>query len=177
MFGLPLVSYKRSRNLRDLLVHTKPVTQRSFTQQGAQTGTHPCNSLRCKTCSIIVDLTTIDINASPKHQVRGYYTCQSSSIIYLISCTLCNAVYVGETGCKLRERMTGHRSAINNKIDTPVAEHFQLAGHHLRVSVIQSASEDVMKRRTVERMWINRLRQQTHVRLLNRDDGLDILLL
>ena len=73
--------------------------------------------------------------------------------------------------------MTRHRSAINNKIDTPVAEHFQLAVHHLRISVIQSASEDVMKRRTVERIWINRLRQQTHVRLLNRDDGLDILLL
>ena len=34
-----------------------------------------------------------------------------------------------------------------------------------------------MKRGTDERMWINRLRQQTRVWLLNRDDGLDILLL
>ena len=142
------------------------------------------NSLRFKTCSIIVNRTSIDNDAARKYQVRGYYTCQSgSSIIYLISCALCNAVCVGETGCKLRQRMTGHRSAINlnNNTGSSVAEHFQQAGQHMRVSVIQSAPEDIMKRRTVEHIWIKRPRPhvQTHVRLLNRGDGLglDILLL
>ena len=104
-----------------------------------------------------------------KYQVRGYYTCQSSSsIIYLISYALCSAVYVGETGCKLRQRMTGHRSAsnLNNNTDSTVAEHFKQAGHHMRVSVIQSAPEDIMKRRIIEHIWIKRLRPQTHVPLI-----------
>lgn len=47
IFGLPSVSFKRSRNLRDLLVHTKPVTQRrSVSQEDAQTGTHSPQTLR-----------------------------------------------------------------------------------------------------------------------------------
>ena len=56
---------------------------------------------------------------------------------------------LGETGCKLRERITGRRSAINlnNYTGSSVAEHYQQAGHHMRVSVIQSAPEDIMKRR------------------------------
>ena len=42
-----------------------------------------------------------------------------------------NCVYVGETGCKVRERMNQHRFDISRHNDTPVAAHFSLPGHNL----------------------------------------------
>ena len=89
----------------------------------------------------------------------------------------CNAVYVGETGCHLHERMNGHRFAIKHKEDTPVAKHFNMAGHVWRVSALQYGPVDTIKRRTIKKVWISRFRASRDFTPLNRDDGLDILLL
>ena len=98
-------------------------------------------------------------------------------MIYLISCTACDVVYVGETGCRLQDRMTGHRSAIKRKEDTPVADNFGQAGHDLQVSVLESAPSDVLKRHTLEKVWIMRFRTYAAALTINRDDGLDLRLL
>ena len=104
-----------------------------------------------------------------------HFTCDSSSVIYLLSCSTCNATYVGETGCKLRELLNHHRSNIRNNDDTPVAEHFR-GQHALRVTVLSAAPEDVVQRRLIEKMWIERLKDTTwHV--INRDNGIDALTL
>ena len=109
------------------------------------------------------------------HAVTGHFTCDSSSIISLLSCTTCNAAYVGGTGCKLREQLNHHRSNIRNNDYTPVAEHFR-GQHALRVTVLTAAPEDVLQRRLIENMWIERLKDTTW-HLINRDDGIDSLTL
>ena len=84
-----LVSYKRAPNLRDLLIHTRP--KKPFITTGpTSSGTYPCNSSRCKTCASISNKSIIT------DSINGRFTCRSESVIYLLSCTSCPALYVGE---------------------------------------------------------------------------------
>ena len=171
---LPLVSYRRPKNLRDLLVKTTTPTARRSDNQPA--GTHPCKAPRCKTYAMISSERTPVWDACQNHEVRRSFSCGSSSVVYVVSCSACNAVYIGETGCTLRTRMTQHRSSIRHKEDTPVAEHFGLQpGHQPRVMVLESTPREMAQRRIVEAKWIARFRRSSSVSLLNRDDGIDII--
>ena len=73
--------------------------------------------------------------------------------------------------------MTQHRHAVKHQLDTPVAEHFKLASHEITVSVLETTPEDTLKRRIVERRWIQRLRGSKLHTTLNRDEGIDAMLL
>ena len=124
LFDLPIVAYKRPKNLRDLLVHTRP--PRPARDKNTANGTRQCGSARCKTCAMVQNIQEIQFANQPgrREVIRGKFTCASTNVVYLLTCTACQAAYVGETGCTLRERMNGHRSAIENGEDTPVADHF-----------------------------------------------------
>ena len=48
----------RPKNLRDIVVHTKPARNCKSENRGNQPGTYPCvSSSRCKTCAIVKNLT------------------------------------------------------------------------------------------------------------------------
>ena len=49
--------------------------------------------------------------------------CRSANVTYLILCSNCKIKYVGETSCKLKDRINQHRSDINTYKSTPVATH------------------------------------------------------
>ena len=102
VFQKPFVSFRRSKNLKDLLVRTTP----RYLEPPNQPGTHPCKAPRCKTCPLVKTGDSLPLPCPP-----GHYTCTSTNVIYAITCTACTAVYtyIGETGCTLRERMAGHR--------------------------------------------------------------------
>ena len=84
-------------------------------------------------------------------------------------------MYVGETGCPLRTRMTQHRGSIRHGEDTPVADHFRTPGHLLRVLILQSTPREVIQRRIAEAEWIAHFRAEPSATVLNRDDGIDIV--
>ena len=178
VFDFPLVSYRRPRNLRNLLV--SPSTEQIRKARAPQPdGTFPCDRPRCKTCERVHTIATLPYGADRSISIRGHHSCQSSSVVYLISCTQpqCDAVYIGETGCTVRERMNGHRSSIKNNEDTPVAVHFTHRDHSWRVTVLERAPTDIVQCRLLEKLWINRLRGSRWFTVLNRDDGLGILVL
>ena len=164
------MAYKRPKNLRDLLVHTRP--PRPAHDKNTANGTHQCGSARCKTCAMVQDLQEIQFADQPGHRevIRGKFTCASTNVVYLLTCTACQAAYVGETGCTLWERMNGHRSAIKNGEDTPVANHFK-EKPSVRVSVLTSTPAEVIQRRLMERAWIGEGSPWT---LINRDAGIDV---
>ena len=166
VFDRPLVSYRRPSNLRDLLVTTRP-KQRNSRETA---GTFPCDAARCKTCPL-----TEQAGIVPLPSPQGKFSCRSSNVVYAIVCTACNAVYIGETGCLLRERMNGHRYSVNHKLDTPVAEHFRQKDHKMAVRVLQGTPEDVTMRRSLEKKWIAQLKEDDRFQVINRDEGADIL--
>ena len=66
------------------------------------------------------------------YQVNDHFDCTTSNIIYCITCTLCNKLYIGESDRKLGDRFREHLLDVKNKgsdLFKPVARHFNLPGH------------------------------------------------
>ena len=120
----PLVSFKRDRNLRNSLV-------RSSLPSNLEPGTFNCSRKVFNTCPFINSKTHIQ---GPKgsYQVNDHFDCTISNIIYCITCTLCNKLYIGESGRKLGDRFHEHLLDVKNKgsdISKPVARYFNFPGH------------------------------------------------
>ena len=122
----PFVAYKRDLNLRNILVRSH---DHSSTDQY---GSHACQRPRCHTCQYISQDTEIQ---GPRYSfsVRGHFTCQSSNLVYCISCNRCPTIlYIGETGRNLRSRFSEHlRSIRNNTPGFPVAQHFNFTDYSI----------------------------------------------
>ena len=120
----PLISFKRDKNVGNILV-------RSALKTNEQPGTFKCARSRCKTCLFIVNTSKI---SGPKRSVKitDRFTCTSANVIYCITCTLCNKLYIGETGRRLGDRFREHlRDVEKNDKDAskPGARHFNLPNH------------------------------------------------
>ena len=90
----------------------------------------PCHSKKCLTCKSIVISSTYPSTVYNKlYPVLRNSNCQSSNLVYLITCSLCSKQYVGETGNTLRDRLNNHRSDIKTKKPTSIAIHFNLPNH------------------------------------------------
>ena len=121
----PLVSFKRDRNLRNSLV-------RSSLPSNLEPGTFNCSRKVCNTCPFISSKTHIR-GPNGSYQVNDHFDCTTSNIIYCcITCTLCNKLYIGESGRKLGDCFREHLLDVKNKgsdLSKPVARHFNLPGH------------------------------------------------
>ena len=65
-----------------------------------------------------------------------YFNCLTYNLVYVISCTQCTKLYIGETGRTLETRFKEHLADIRYNRDKPVAIHFNSHGHsiqHVRV--------------------------------------------
>ena len=107
--SIPLMAYRRDRNIRDILVRTKlPSTTE-------QSGTTPCNHPKCRTCTHINHSTTITNNNNSFH-INASFTCSSACLVYCISCKQCDMLYVGETSRQLNARFGEHLRNMEKKV-------------------------------------------------------------
>ena len=105
-----LVAYRQPPNLRRIL------TTNAQPSIVTPHGTTPCNSNRCQLCSFINTSSFITGPNNLTYDITGKFFCNTENVIYAITCTICPAaVYIGETGNTIRERMNGHKSDIKNK--------------------------------------------------------------
>ena len=51
-----------------------------------------------------------------EYEIRRNYTCQSKWVVYVVTCTVCNIQYTGQTIQEVRKRHYGHRNEIRNGI-------------------------------------------------------------
>ncbi len=122
-----MVTYRRPRNLKDILVHSDFVRPPK-----RKNGMTTC-AKHCSSCPQVLLTDKIKSTTTQKeYEVQGSHTCQSNHVIYLIQCTKCRSQYVGQTMNTLHTRMTSHRSDIKNKKVTSVAGHFNSPNHSLR---------------------------------------------
>jgi hypothetical protein len=125
---LPLVSYRRDRNLKDTLVHSA-VSNKPINNNPVK-GTFPCQRPRCKTCQHTSnDLALVAPNST--FTINQHFTCIDSGVIYAIHCMKCNDIYIGETERKLAERFREHLYLVNTQqlTKSTVAQHFNLPNH------------------------------------------------
>ena len=143
----PLVAYRRDSNLRDILVHTSDSSQSTF-----HTGTYPCLQACCCTCHYISSDTYV---RGPQYSfvIKKAFSCQTSGLVCCISCSRCPAVYIGETGCTLRQRFGEHLHSIEKNLPGfPVAEHFNMVGHSIDDALVRGVmlSVDNVQRKRLE---------------------------
>jgi hypothetical protein len=79
------------------------------------------------------------------YQIKRHYTCENSThLIYLVKCCLCNINYVGQTTNTMRKRHLGHRSEIRSGADG-LGRHFQQHGAGLDLKREEIFEQHVMK--------------------------------
>ncbi|CAJ0921237.1 unnamed protein product [Ranitomeya imitator] len=163
----PLMCHKKPSNLRNLLVSadvgsSKMVTRQTFLAT-ARTGTFPC--LHCRQCSNIIRGDTFTHPRSGKRfPIRGYFSCDSTFVVYLIKCP-CGLGYVGETTQHIRDRISQHKSTIRcNKLLLPVPAHFVSHNHSIAqlryqiidtVPVMRRGGNRILKLKQREAYWIH----------------------
>ena len=98
----------------------------SLFQTNDQSGTFKCARSRCKTCPFIHGVEEI---SGPKRstQITDHFTCTPANVIYGVTCTYCDKLYIGETGRRLgdrfRERLR-YVERIDKNASKPVARNF-----------------------------------------------------
>lgn len=139
-----ILAYRRNKNLKDMLVHTalnktaRPPRDPHFIHLKHVVGGRP------------------DSGAP----IWQKFTLLSSNLVYAIRCTRCGAIYVGETGATIKQRLYQHIYHINkNNNNKLLYTHFQ---HHLVSSLSffgleANTSWSLGLRRAAERRWIRRL--------------------
>ena len=117
IFGL-----SRNKNLSDYLVRASTKTR---LQDITNTERNPCQRVTsCRYCPIINKSGKIKSNSTRKTFTSlKNVNCQSSNLIYVITCKTCSTQYVGQTKNRLLTRFQGHFNDIGHDHDTTVARH------------------------------------------------------
>ena len=149
------VAFKREKNLRDCFTRSKLYRDDNTVETP---GTTSCHRPRCNTCSHVTLGNTIR-GPLRNWAVSGSYTCISSNVIYAMTCTRCEKIYIGETKRRLADRLTEHLRSIKiNSPGLPVAAHFNSSEHSIfdaNVSVVTSCANDTYRKTEEERLIYN----------------------
>ena len=162
---------RRNKNLSDQLVRasTKTISNHGETN-------HDCKRTQaCRYCPTLNKSgTLISTTNGRKFQSMTKVSCQSSNLIYVITCTTCGIQYVGQTKNRILTRFQGHIFDITYDKDTTVARHFnrcpplkpsRLDGYTITIaSFIPSnpESRDAKQHRDKEeKRWMHRLQTIT----------------
>ena len=125
-----------SQNVGNFLV-------RSALKTNEQPGTFKCARSRYKTCPFT--LNTGKISGSKRSvKITDRFTFTSANVIYCITCTLCNKLYIGDTGRRLVDRFREHLRVVekNDKdASKTVARHFNLPNHSKKHMAICGLSQ------------------------------------
>ena len=172
----PQVIYKRSNTLYNMLIHTKHTSAKAILNQTdeiniqileelekeSQQYVKKCKHPRCHCCNSIIESNHFK-STYTKHTypINTYMNCNSSNIIYLITCSKCKIQYVGETNRKLKDRLNDHKSNIRTNKETAIAIHFRSALHnihHLQIQPIsQITTPNYIARLKEEKYWTDKL--------------------
>ena len=108
-----------------------------------------------------------------KWEIRKHVQCGTSNIVYLLECTKCFEMYIGETKRPLRERISEHVQYARSIIPTKATGiHFNKPGHSIAnmkfVVLEQTKNSDDLYRKERETFFINKFR--TYHNGINRID-------
>ena len=123
-------------------------------------GMFPCHRRRCHICPHAIFSSKFgDSFSNSSFPIHCRFTCDSANVVYLIHCSNCRTRYVGETGRKVRQRMTEHLRSIRGYGDNLLALHFssRCRPEHFTFLCIDG-SPNPARRKAKEAKWIRTLR-------------------
>ena len=105
----PMICYRRPKNLKDHLVRAK-----LHRMDEVVVGMFKCEGKRCKVCDSVVVGNTFRSTVSGRiFYINHRFNCDSSGVVYLITCKKCEKQYVGNTVTPFRKRFNNHKSSLN----------------------------------------------------------------
>ena len=116
--GAVRVSYKRSRNLKDLLAPSNPCKNREVTGGGC----FLCTAKRCHCCkNFLIPAVSFRFTAPGRfYNICKSLTCTSQNVVYLAHCVACDLQGVGST-VNFESRLANYKSHIKYKKRTCIA--------------------------------------------------------
>ena len=165
----PLISYRRDRNIRDMLVHSR------FSSKDVSGITLPCGRKHCLTCPFVFNEVHTVEGPRGKFTPSGSFSCITKDVIYCIECIRYGEIYIGETERRLGDRIREHlRDAKNKNRHREVAIHFNSLGHsldHFRVQVLFENINGNLARKIKESYFIMKF-GCVYPLGMNRDNGI-----
>ncbi|OCT95583.1 hypothetical protein XELAEV_18013271mg [Xenopus laevis] len=118
----PTITFRRSKNLRDQLVHSHLNNKGKPTRLENKTkGCHKCGS--CLACPYIEKAWVyVGRDDKPIYTLEHSMNCKTSGVIYVMTCQ-CGKCYVGKTKREFRRRILEHVGDVKHKRNTSVARH------------------------------------------------------
>ncbi len=131
-----------------------------------------CRHPRCSTCHHINTGHYFRSTATTTtYPIRHNFSCSSTNIIYLITCTKCRKQYVGMTTRSLRERINHHRTSIQTRQNRYVSRHFNFPDHNIRNLSVQPIDTIIhpttQQLQALEQFWICTLKTEKPLGLNN----------
>ena len=125
---IPILGFRKGKSLKDFLVRAKVPSL--IPESGACTG---CQDKRCLTV-LNKGTSFVDKKGNTYHLRSGDLNCDSTNVVYLITCKACGLQYVGSTKNKFRTRYKNYKSCQKlHKVKTvkqqQFHDHFDLPGH------------------------------------------------
>ena len=119
------------RFLRHIKTQTLRLIRRAKDQEPmdipghSATGSSRCGGNKCETCPYIEQCNNFEGQRQDIHYpILSNLNCSTRNIIYLVTCTLCNLQYVGQTKNTLRERWARHKyDLIHMDLKNALAKH------------------------------------------------------
>ena len=161
----PLFSFKKTQSIRDLLIHTRPMTQKTSENTTISlppvTGHFPCGS--CSVCKFTKPTKTLQLPDGTTWVQKTHTNCNTAMCVYMISCP-CNKYYVGMTSRQIKTRIGEHRSTIRRgRSSTRLTNHY-IELHHSPDDLSWTVLETVNKESLLfvkEQRWVFRLGTST----------------
>lgn len=122
----PCLTFRRTKNLKDMLVHSHYKPKKKQTTWLQYTGFFKCTN--CKMCTIAKNTKEIEMANKKKWTIKQRITCKTPFIIYIVECP-CHLKYIGSTTCEFKKRILEHvRATTNTDRSNAIAKHMDK--HH-----------------------------------------------
>ena len=158
---LPLLSFQRNNNLRDILINFDIEPKKSEVLRGKSM---PCNHPNCLTCKSMSKTDKITNTQSGRSAFTVGGSCFTTDVIYAAECLQHKQLYIGHTTRQLNHCFNSHRSEINNsnqpcELVKHFCEHSCDFDTNLRQYILQKdLPDDTTALELQEDKWITRLR-------------------
>ncbi|OCT96309.1 hypothetical protein XELAEV_18013984mg [Xenopus laevis] len=149
----PTITFRRSKNLRDQLVHSHLSNDTKPTWLGNKTkGCYKCGGSQAwpfiektSTC-----LGRLDI---PTYTLKHFMNCRTSGVIYLMNCE-CGKRYVGKTKREFRRRILEHVGDVKHRTNTSMLK-FTAVDHINPTMRVGDIDRKLLQRKDQWIYWLN----------------------
>ena len=155
----PMVGFRQPPNLKSMLCKAKLP---GIAVNPEDWGLSKCGKPRCPACPKVKTGQTICANIPKKHfQLKSKVDCESTYVVYVISCQKCASQYIGETKRRLKTRVSEHIwYARQGDTRSATGVHFSQNGHtpeDMIVQVLEQTRENKGYLQQREDFWIGAL--------------------